>query len=107
MSSVDTLRDLLTLKMTTGDEQERAQVAELTARVQEVSGRAVEIAFVDQGYTGATAAAQAEANGIQLTVVKPTEVKKGFMLLPRRWVVERTFAWPGRFRRLARATPSA
>jgi transposase len=34
--------------------------------------------------------------------VKPPEAKKGFVLLPRRWVVERSFAWTARFRRLAR-----
>ena len=39
--------------------------------------------------------------GIQLEVVKHTEAKPGFVLLPRRWVVERTFGWLGRFRRLA------
>ena len=57
---------------------------------------------MDQGYTGEDAADQAKANGIQLEVVKHTEAKKGFVLLPRRWVVERTFGWLGRFRRLAR-----
>jgi transposase len=39
---------------------------------------------------------------VQLEVVKHTEVKRGFVLLPRRWVVERSFAWAARFRRLAR-----
>jgi transposase len=57
---------------------------------------------VDQGYAGAEAADQAKANGIQLEVVKHTEAKRGFVLLPRRWVVERSFGWLGRFRRLAR-----
>jgi transposase len=37
-----------------------------------------------------------------LEVVKNTEVKRGFVLLPRRWVVEQTFGWLGRFRQLAR-----
>ncbi len=37
-----------------------------------------------------------------LMVVKPPEAKRGFVLLPRRWAVERTFAWATRFRRLAR-----
>jgi transposase len=37
-----------------------------------------------------------------LEVVKHPEAKKGFVLLPRRWVVERSFGWLGRFRRLAR-----
>jgi Transposase DDE domain len=39
---------------------------------------------------------------MQLTVVKLAEPKHGFVLLPRRWVVERSFAWKTRFRRLAR-----
>jgi transposase len=70
--------------------------------VQQVTGKQVEVAFVDQGYTGDAAGEAAAAEGIRLEVVKHTEAKKGFVLLPRRWVVERTFAWLGRFRRLAR-----
>jgi len=100
--AVDTLGNLLALKVTAANEQERAQVAELTTRIQEVTGNTVEIAFVDQGYTGKAAADAAKTNGIKLEVVKHTEAKKGFVLLPRRWVVERTFGWLGRFRRLAR-----
>jgi transposase len=100
--AVDTLGNLLALKVTAANEQERQQVSELAARVQEVTGGTVEVAFVDQGYTGEDAAQQASAQGIRLEVVKHTEAKKGFVLLPRRWVVERTFGWLGRFRRLAR-----
>jgi len=100
--AVDTLGHLLALRVTAANEQERAQVAELTAKLQEVTGSAVEVAFVDQGYTGEDTAQQARANGIRLEVVKHTEAKKGFVLLPRRWVVERSFAWLARFRRLAR-----
>lgn len=101
-AAVDTLGNLLALKVTAANEQEREQVAELAAKVQEVTGGTVTIAFVDQGYTGENAAQQASDHGIQLEVVKHTEAKKGFVLLPRRWVVERTFGWLGRFRRLAR-----
>jgi transposase len=100
--AVDTLGHLLAMKVTAANEQERAQVAELAAKVQEVTGGTVEVAFVDQGYTGEDAATQASDHGIKLEVVKHTEAKKGFVLLPRRWVVERTFGWLGRFRRLAR-----
>jgi transposase len=66
----------------------RAQVAALAEKVRE--GYQVEFAFVDQGYTGENAATQASDYGIKLEVVKHTEPKKGFILLPRRWVVERT-----------------
>src|SRR5215210_1327567 len=45
---------------------------------------------------------QVEALGIRLEVVKYQEARRGFVLLPRRWVVERSFAWATRFRRLAR-----
>jgi len=100
--AVDTLGHLLAWKVTAANEQDRAQVAELTAKVQEVTGESVEVAFVDQGYTGENAAADAQANGIRLEVVKLPEAKRGFVLLPRRWVVERSIGWAARFRRLAR-----
>ena len=60
------------------------------------------IAFVDQGYTGDLLPLMQQLQDIQLKVVKLPQVKKGFVLLPHRWVVERSFAWVGRFRRLAR-----
>ena len=101
-AAVDTLGNLLALKTTPANEHERAQVSELAKKIQEVTDGKVEIAFVDQGYTGEDAAQQAEQEGIRLEVVKHTEAKRGFVLLPRRWVVERTFGWLGRFRRLAR-----
>ena len=100
--AVDTLGHLLALHVTPANEQERAQVTELAKQVQAATGDTVEIAFVDQGYTGEQAATDATEQGIELQVVKLPEAKKGFVLLPRRWVVERSFAWTARFRRLAR-----
>ena len=100
--AVDTLGHLLALHVTPANEQDRAQVAHLCEDLQAATGESVEIAFVDQGYTGAPAAEAAAAHGIQLEVVKLSEAKRGFVLLPRRWVVERSFGWTGRFRRLAR-----
>lgn len=100
--AVDTLGHLLALHVTPANEQERAQVAELAKQVQAVTGDSVEIAFVDQGYTGEQAATDAAKQGIELQVIKLPEAKKGFVLLPKRWVVERSFAWTARFRRLAR-----
>lgn len=100
--AVDTLGHLLAVKVTAASEQERAQVGELAAQLQEVTGESVELAYVDQGYTGEQAAQAAEAQGIRLEVVKLQEAKKGFVLLPRRWVVERSFGWAARFKRLSR-----
>jgi transposase len=100
--AVDTLGLLLAVRVTAASEQERAQVFDLAGDVQEATGQTVTLAFVDQGYTGDQAAADAQAHGITLEVVKLAEAKKGFVLLPRRWVVERSFGWLARFRRLAR-----
>ena len=100
--AVDTLGNLLSLVVTPANEQERAQVAELASAVQEVTGNNVELAYVDQGYTGDVPAQAAHEHGVKLFVVKLEEAKRGFVLLPRRWVVERSFGWLSRFRRLAR-----
>ena len=100
--AVDTLGHLLALHVIPANEQERAQVGRLAAAVQGVTGESVELAFVDQGYTGEEPAQTAAAHGIHLEVVKLPEAKHGFVLLPRRWVVERSFAWAARFRRLAK-----
>jgi transposase len=100
--AVDSLGQLLALLVTPANEQERAQVAELAEQVQEATGESVEVAFVDQGYTGEQPAQDAQAQGIRLEVVKLPIAKRGFVLLPRRWVVERSFGWMARFRRLAR-----
>jgi transposase len=101
-AAVDTLGHLLALKVTAANEQDRAQVAALAQAVQATTGDHVQVAFVDQGYTGETAAAAAAEQGVHLEVVKHHQAKHGFVLLPRRWVVERSFAWAARFRRLTR-----
>ena len=101
-AAVDTLGHLLALFVSPANEQERARVGELAEAVQEATGETVELAYVDQGYTGERAAEEAEAHGIKLEVVKHEEAKRGFVLLPRRWVVERDFAWASRFRRLVK-----
>src|SRR5437868_6679064 len=100
--AVDTLGHLLALTVTPADQGDREQVAALAQEVQQVTGGTVELAYVDQGYTGPNAAQAAQQHGLRLEVVKHPMAKRGFVLLPRRWVVERSFAWAARFRRLAR-----
>jgi transposase len=70
--------------------------------MQQVTGNKVELAYVDQGYTGEADATAAQSHGIRLEVVKHSMARRGFVLLPRRWVVERSYAWADRSRRLAR-----
>jgi transposase len=101
-AAVDTLGYPLALTVTPASEDERTQVEALTAQVQAVTGEHIEIAYVDQGYTGPDPLASAAQHGIELVVVKTPQAKRGFVLLPKRWVVERSFAWMSRARRLAR-----
>jgi transposase len=100
--AVDTLGHLLALHVTPADEQDRAQVEVLCESVQGATGESVELAYADQGYTGEETFDAVAGHGIILEVVKLPEAKRGFVLLPRRWVVERSFGWMARFRRLAR-----
>ena len=100
--AVDTLGHLLALHVTPANDQDRAQVATLAQHVQTVTQQHVEVAFVDQSYTGDTPQQAAAQQGITLIVVKLPEAKRGFVLLPRRWVVEWSFGWLAHFRRLTR-----
>ncbi len=60
----------------------------------------LELAWADSGYQGQLETSLPILCGFYLVIVKRTE--PGFKLLPRRWVVERTFAWIGRNRRLSK-----
>jgi len=90
--AVDTLGQLLALRVTPANEQDRAQVGELAAAVQAVTGQHVQVALVDQGYTADESAQAAQAQGMRLEVVTLPQAKRGFIQLPRRWIVERSFA---------------
>lgn len=100
--AVDTLGHLLALHVTPANADDRSAVSTLAEAVQDATGESVDPAYVDQGYTGERPAQAAAGHGITLEVVKLPEAKRGFVLLPRRWVVERSFGWFARFRRLAR-----
>ena len=70
--------------------------------MQRATGENVALAYVDQGYTGVQPETGVATHGIRSKAVKLSEARHGFVLLPQRWVVERTFAFASRFRRLAR-----
>ncbi len=63
---MDTLGRLLALSVTSADQGDRAQVEALAEDMQQVTGGTVEMAYVDQGYTGSTAAEAAQSHGIRL-----------------------------------------
>ena len=100
--AVDTLGNLLGLVITPANEQDRDQVGALTEQVQAVTGGNVTKIFADSGYTGEAAKQAAKDNGVDLEIVKLSEAVRGFVVLPKRWIVERSFAWKTRFRRLIR-----
>src|SRR5213594_1269286 len=83
-AAVDTLGHLLAVKVTAANHQDRAQVADLAQAVPTATGGNVQLAYVDQGYTGEQPAADATHHGLQLEVVKHSEAKRGFVLLPQR-----------------------
>jgi transposase len=99
---VDTLGHLLTLMTSPANEQDRAQVEALCHSAQEVTGGMIEVAFADQGYTGEQPLEDDRKSNIELIVVKRPDASRGFVLLPKRWVVERSLGWLARFRRLGR-----
>lgn len=64
--------------------------------------RRLSLIWVDGIYTGGLAEWAQKAYGWAIQIVKRTDDMKGFVVLPRRWVVERTFGWLGRYRRLSK-----
>lgn len=101
-AAVDTMGNVIALTVTPADEQDREQVYDLCHAVQEVTGNSIDVVIADAGYTGEQAQIDAALCEIELVVAKRPAGAKGFVLIPRRWVVERTFAWTARFRRLGR-----
>lgn len=97
---VDTQGLLLAVCVTPANVSETAGAVQLFSRLHG-SAKKLRLLWVDGGYFNA-AFDQARAQRIELRPVLRTPGSKGFELLPRRWVVERTFAWLSRCRRLAR-----
>ena len=101
--AVDTLGLPIKCRITTADVQDRDALPDLLKAVSAKSPW-VKLAFVDGGYAGdETQRAAYQASRIRITVVKRTDRQvKGFVVLPKRWIVERTFGWINRARRLAK-----
>jgi len=74
-AAVDTPGHLLALRVTVANEQDREQVGALAQAVQAATGANVQLAYVDQGYTGQQASEAAKEHGIHLEVVKLQEAK--------------------------------
>ena len=98
---VDTMGLLLMVVVHTANIQDRDGAKLLLARAQGLFPRLQRI-WADGGYAGKLIAWVQETCGWVLEIIKRSDVVKGFKLLPRRWVVERTFGWLGRYRRLSK-----
>ncbi len=98
---VDTLGLLLVLVVHGADVQDRDGLALVCRRLRRRFPR-LRLVFADGAYRGETAACAAAREGLRLEIVTREPGTRGFAVLPRRWVVERTFAWLGRNRRLAK-----
>lgn len=84
------------------NEQDRDHVAPLVEKVQDETGEAVEVEYADQGYRGEKPAKAAEGEGVESVVVKRHPDQHTFIVLPKRWIVERSFGWIARCRRFLR-----
>lgn len=85
-AAVGTVGQLLAGHVSPANEQDREQVEKLARVVQEATGESVELAYVDQGYTGQEPVAEGTAHGIELEVGKRPEGERDSLLLPRRWI---------------------
>src|SRR6195952_5063339 len=94
--AVDTPGHVVALHVTPADAHDRGEVGRLSAAVQAATDGRVEMAFVDQGYPGDKPAEAAQAHGIDPEGAKAPQAKRGFVLLPRRWVVVRCTILPVR-----------
>jgi transposase len=101
--AVDTLGLPIKCQVTPADVQDRDALPSLLKAVSQKSPW-IELAFVDGGYSGdETQRAAFEASRIQVSVVKRSDrTVKGFVVLPKRWIVERTLGWLNRARRLTK-----
>ena len=101
--AVDTLGLPIKCQVTPADVQDRHALPSLLKAVSQKSPW-IELAFVDGGYSGdETQRAAFEASRIKVSVVKRSDrTVSGFVVLPKRWIVERTLGWLNRSRRLAK-----
>lgn len=98
---VDALGLVLCVLVTAASVQDRDGAHPLLARLREKFST-LALVWADGGYAGRLVTWARQVLGLSVSVVKRSDDVSGFVVLPRRWVVERTFAWLSRYRRLVR-----
>ena len=99
---VDTMGLILAVFVHSAGIQDRDGAKAVLVRIKQESPQRLELIWADGGYAGKLVDWVKQECGWVLEIVKRSDDVKGFKLLPRRWVVERTFAWLGRFRRMSK-----
>ena len=99
---VDTMGLILAVVVHSAGVQDRDGAKAVFDRIMQEDPPRLELAWADGGYAGKLIEWVKKECGLTLEIVKRSDDVKGFKLLPRRWVVERTFAWLGRFRRMSK-----
>jgi len=99
--AVDTLGLLPAVVVTAASVQDREGAMPLLARMRRACLR-IALVWADSAYAGRLVTWVAETLALELAIVKRTDDMQGFVVLPRRWVVERTLAWITRRRRCVR-----
>lgn len=97
---VDTLGLIMAVVVTTASVQDRDAAKLVFATATEHTD--LEKVYADGGYSGALVAWTGANCAWQLEIVKRPPGEKGFVLLPKRWIVERTFGWFNRYRLLSK-----
>ena len=87
--------------ITPADVQDRDGAKPLLKKLRNFSCR-LTVIFADGGYAGQLVDWVRQRCGWALEIVKRSDLVRGFVVLPKRWIVERTFAWLGRYRRLSK-----
>ena len=98
--AVDTLGLLLAIMVTAASVQDRDGARPLLWQLR-LSSRGIRLVWADAAYAGRLVAWATAALGLRIQLV-PRRLAHAFEVLPRRWVIERTFAWLSRYRRTVR-----
>ena len=98
---VDTLGLLLVLVVLAANVQDRDGAKQVVAQAEGRFPR-LQIIWADGSYAGQVIGWIKERTGWLLEIVTRSDTQKGCVVLPKRWIVERTFAWLGRYRRLSK-----
>jgi putative transposase len=82
--------------------QDRTGAKQLMNKLPSMIRQRLQMVWADRGYRGLLEMWFIQQLAITLQIVSPEPGQKGFAVLPKRWIVERSFAWLGRYRRLSK-----